>query len=221
MDFGQRVLDFKLGLRPDWKLPPGFDLLYPFREEATRQAMQVFYRKYYADDRPRTFLFSINPGRFGSGVTGVAFTDPIRLQEQCGIDNPFPKKPELSSQFIYDMIDAYGGPTAFYRQFYFIAVCPLGFTFQGKNCNYYDDPRLLKAAEPHILQSLQTQLSFGANRHTAVCIGQGKNLQYLEKLNARHGFFERILPLPHPRWVMQYRRKRKEEFVGQYLGVLG
>ena len=35
------------------------------------------------------------------------------------------------------------------------------------------------------------------------------------------GFFERILPLPHPRWVMQYRRKRKEEFVGQYLGVLG
>ncbi|RMF23421.1 MAG: DUF4918 domain-containing protein, partial [Bacteroidetes bacterium] len=28
--------------------------------------------------------------------------------------------------------------------------------------------------------------------------------------------FERIVPLPHPRWVMQYRRKRLSEFVEAY-----
>ena len=49
----------------------------------------------------RHLLLGINPGRFGGGVTGIPFTDPIRLQNVCGIENNFEKKQELSSVFIY------------------------------------------------------------------------------------------------------------------------
>ena len=45
-------------------------------------------------------------------------------------------------------------------------------------------------------------------------------MKYFEKLNEEHGFFKQVLPLPHPRWVMQYRRKRLEEFVELYLEKL-
>ena len=37
--------------------------------------------------------------------------------------------------------------------------------------------------------------------------------KYFKNLNDREKFFEEIIPLPHPRWVMQYKRKRKDEFV--------
>ncbi|HHD83528.1 MAG TPA: DUF4918 family protein, partial [Campylobacteraceae bacterium] len=51
-------------------------------------------------------------------------------------------------------------------------------------------------------------------------IGQGKNLDVLKKLNKRYHFFDHIEVLPHPRWVMQYRRKQKEAFVLQYVEKL-
>jgi hypothetical protein len=51
-------------------------------------------------------------------------------------------------------------------------------------------------------------------------MGQGKNYAFLNKLNQEHGFFEKIIPLPHPRWVMQYRLKRKKEFIREYVDKL-
>jgi hypothetical protein len=36
-------------------------------------------------------------------------------------------------------------------------------------------------------------------------------------MNERYGFFKEIIPLPHPRWVMQYRLKRMQEFIDLYL----
>ncbi|WP_366903404.1 hypothetical protein [Hydrogenimonas sp.] len=42
-------------------------------------------------------------------------------------------------------------------------------------------------------------------------VGKGKNKAYLEKLNERCNFFDAIEALPHPRWVMQYQRKKKEK----------
>jgi hypothetical protein len=39
-----------------------------------------FYQKYYADNKKRSLIIGINPGRFGAGVTGIPFTDPIRLK---------------------------------------------------------------------------------------------------------------------------------------------
>ena len=169
MTFADRVLDFHRQLSPDWDLPEGYELLFPFSNPDTWTAMSSFYRGYYADTAPRVFLFGINPGRFGAGVTGVPFTDPVRLAERCGIDNPFHKRQELSSVFIYLVVDALGGPAAFYQRYYITSVCPLGFVGNGVNVNYYDDRQLQSAVEPRIIDNFNTQLPFGL-------LGAGKKL---------------------------------------------
>lgn len=179
--------------------------------------MTAFYEKYYNDQNPRIFIFGINPGRFGAGVTGVPFTDPIRLEKECGITNDFAKKPELSSIFVYQFIHAYGGLEQFYKHFYITSLSPLGFTKNGININYYDDRKLQEAVEPFIIESILTQQKFGTSRKVALCMGQGQNAKYFQKINDKYDFFEQIIPLPHPRWVMQYRRKRVEEFVELYV----
>ena len=220
MTFADHVLRFHQELRPDWKLPKGIDLLFPFDQPDTWSAMERFYQKYYADHQPRVFLFGINPGRLGAGVTGVPFTDPVRLQEICGIENPFHKRQELSSAFVYQLVEAMGGPTGFYQKYYITSVCPLGFTSNGININYYDDRALQNAVELHIIHNINTQIKFGLLGKEAACLGQGKNYKYFAKLNEREQWFEKIHPLPHPRWVMQYRRKRMEEFIGMYQEIL-
>lgn len=184
------------------------------------EVTRVFYESYYSDEQPRTLMLGINPGRFGGGVTGVPFTDPIRLETACGIANSFEKRAELSSKFIYEMIQAYGGPHAFYRRFYISAVSPLGFVRNGKNLNYYDIPEYPALFEEYVIQCLKVQLDFPLNREVVYCIGQGKNVQYLGRLNAEHGFFKSIRTVPHPRWVMQYRLAQKDTFIEQYLGEL-
>ena len=213
-------MEYFEAIEPGWELPDGVELLFPYDNPETMAAMRLFYSRYYSDARPRIFVFGINPGRFGAGITGVPFTDPIRLAEDCGIENAFQKKAELSSQFVYEVVHAYGGPEAFYRDIYITSVCPLGFTKDGKNYNYYDDRRLEKAVEPYIIDNIVRQKAIGALEETAVCLGEGQNYKYFRKINDEHGFFKTIVPLPHPRWVMQYRRRRMEEFKERYLIAL-
>jgi len=221
MTFADQVIAFTRALRPpDIALPPGFEWLFPYDEPETMRTLTTFYEKYYADNQPRNFIFGINPGRFGAGLTGVPFTDPIRLESECGIENGFPKKPELSSIFVWQFINAYGGAAIFCHDFYITSLSPLGFVKDNKNINYYDDRQLQKAAEPFVAWNIRTQLDFGANREAAVCLGEGQNFAFFTKLNTAHGFFKEIIPLPHPRWVMQYRRKKVEEFVGRYVDAL-
>ncbi|MBK7873113.1 MAG: DUF4918 family protein [Saprospiraceae bacterium] len=43
---------------------------------------------------------------------------------------------------------------------------------------------------------------------------------FFQKINEQYRFFEEIQVLPHPRWVMQYRRKSMKEFVSLYLEYL-
>jgi hypothetical protein len=220
MTFGQQVIRFTAQLRiPDLQLPDGFEWLFPYDNPATMQALAQYYATFYPDAGSRTFMFGINPGRFGAGVTGVPFTDPIRL-EQAGIANDFQKKAELSSQFVWQFIQAYGGAQAFSRQFYITSLSPLGFVKDGKNINYYDDRTLQTRVEPFIVWNIQTQMEFGCNPQTALCMGEGQNYKFFQYINQKYGFFGRIVPLPHPRWVMQYRRKRVGEFVEKYVEAL-
>jgi len=218
--FGNQVINYTKAFRPDWELPKGFGLLFPYGEKATMDAVTQFYTKFFSDQNERTFLFGINPGRFGSGITGVSFTDPFFLETTCGIPNNFEKKKELSSIFINDVIMAYGGPKAFYEKFYITATSHLGFLKDGKNINYYDDKKLQEAVLPHIIKNIETQIQFGANRKIAFSIGKGKNYKFLVQLNKKHQFFDEIQPLPHPRWVLQYRRKSKSVYVEEYLAKL-
>ena len=88
------------------------------------------------------------------GLQGSHFTDPIRLEEVCGLANTFHKKPELSSVFIYDVISKFEGPNNFYDKFMITSLCPLGFTKNEKNYNYYDDKKLEIAAKSKICENI-------------------------------------------------------------------
>jgi hypothetical protein len=214
------ILHFYRNLRPRMALGDGIGIMNPYKEAAAWAVAQEFYHKYYGDDRPRIFIFGINPGRHGAGVTGIPFTDPIRLTEKCGIPNDWKKKGELSSEFVYTVIDAFGGPAAFYGRYHFTALSPLGFVRDGKNLNYYDDKELMKAFEPFMLRCVRRQLATMPTFPFCYCLGEGENFKYFSRINERHGFFKEIIPLPHPRWVMQYRRKKVAEYVGSYVDKL-
>ncbi len=215
MTFADRTLAFYHQLHIAEKLPEGVEIMNPYTRKETREACESFYRKFFNDNHPRRLILGINPGRFGAGVTGIPFTDPIRLENPCGIANPFDKKPELSSLFVYRLIENMGGPASFYRRYYIGAISPLGFVKNGKNFNYYDDKTLERALKPFIVKSLVQQVALGTSTDKCYCFGNGKNFAYLQRLNAELKLFGTIVPLPHPRWVMQYRRKQLPHFMDE------
>lgn len=192
----------------------------PYQNELTFSLCTKFYSKYYNTSKQRTIILGINPGRFGAGLTGIPFTDPVKLEQECGIKNNLPKKRELSADFIYQVINGYGGKEKFYDRFYFGSVSPLGFTKEGKNLNYYDDPQLQKAVLPFILKTINDQIAFGLNQETAYCLGEGKNFKFLSRLNDDHGFFKKIIPFSHPRFIMQYKRKKLQHYIDDYIEKL-
>jgi hypothetical protein len=219
--WADHLFTFYKELDPPRAVPAGIGWLYPQQSAEVLEVVQCFLTRYYSDAAPRTLLLGINPGRFGAGVTGVNFTAAKQLSEICALEHPFKKGSELSAEFIYEMIDAYGGAEAFYGKFFIGSVCPLGFVKEGKNINYYDDKALLKVVEPFIVKSMNALLNFHFRGDKCFCIGEGKNYGYLSKLNDRHGWFQKIIPLPHPRFIMQYRRRFLPDFINQYLQLLG
>ena len=219
MSTAKHIISFLFKLQSPLKLPIDVEVMNPFTDTDTKRVCNLFYHKYYNDHQSRTFIIGINPGRFGGGVTGIPFTDPIRLRSRLNIENDWPLKQELSSVFIYDLIEAFGGVDAFYQQFYFTSFSPLGFTRHGKNLNYYDDKELIKTIKPFALDCMHQQLTW-AKKSVAFCLGEGANYKFVSKFNEVHGFFEKIIPLAHPRFIMQYKLKSKEAYIGRYLEAL-
>ncbi len=220
MDFSGNLIRFYTGLKIPPGIPEGISMMNPLADQEVLDSATSFYRKFYRGSSQRIFLLGINPGRHGAGITGVPFTDPIRLEKACGIPNKGEKKRELSSVFIYELIDAYGGPELFYSRFYIGAVCPLGLLKDGRNLNYYDCPDLLAWLLPWCTSAIEAQLGFGLSRTTGICLGQGKNLEMLQRINEKTRLFREITGLPHPRFIMQYRLKKKQEFIQRYLETL-
>ena len=219
MAFADKILAFYRSLELP-ALPAGVEAMNPYQDATAYDLSEQFYRRFYSDDKPRRIIMGINPGRFGGGLTGVPFTDPLKLEQRFGIKNDLKKKVELSADFIYTMIDAYGGPKKFYSRYYINSVCPLGFVRDGKNLNYYDIRELQEAIEPFVVDSIHRQLAFGIDRKAAYCLGEGKNFDYLDKLNRKHKFFQEVVPLSHPRFIMQYKRKHIAAYVEDYLKKL-
>jgi hypothetical protein len=220
MTFADHVLAFNKSLRIKKKLPDGVGTMNPFQDKTAAVLSERFYKKYYNDTRRRAIILGINPGRHGGGITGVPFTDPGKLENICGIPNDLQKKAELSADFMYAMINAFGGPQKFYGKFYISGVSPLGFTKDGKNLNYYDIKELQRAIVDFIVDCLKAQLAFNITTDVCFCLGEGTNFKFLDALNRKHQFFERIVPLPHPRFIMQYRRKQIDSFIALYLEKL-
>jgi len=148
--FADKVIDFNRHLAYAGELPEGFEVMNPFLDNPeTMRVMEEFYHKYYHDSERRRFIIGINPGRNGAGVTGVPFTDTKRLEMACGITMKSAHTHEVSSVFLYDMIEAYGGTVRFYKDFYINSPFPLAIirqTADGKwlNANYYDDAALFE-----------------------------------------------------------------------------
>lgn len=217
---GTAILQFYKDLTPRFELGPGIEVMNPFQSKEAWNLAERFYQKFYHDSHLRIFIFGINPGRFGGGITGIPFTDPIRLENECGIQNDFRKLPELSSVFVYEVIKAYGGAEKFYFDFLITALSPLGFTKNGINLNYYDDKQLLTNSETFIIECIREQQRSIYSSEVSVCLGEGTNFKIFKRLNEKYRFFKEIIPLPHPRWIMQYRRKKVDEFVSLYLHKL-
>jgi hypothetical protein len=215
-----QLIRFYSRLKPPPNLPPGIGVLYPQKNLEVMTLVKKFFKKYFNDTHPRRMMLGINPGRFGAGLTGINFTAPKQLAEKCGMDHHFNLSTELSAEFIYEVIEKYGGVKIFYREWFIGAVCPLGFLKDEKNINYYDDKKLEKAVTPFIIETMQQQLSFGFKTDYCICVGGEKNFKFLSGLNGEYKWFEKIIPLPHPRFIMQYRRKQKDTFIHQYLSAL-
>ena len=218
--FCDGIIDFFSTLDAPGNLPGDVDILWPYGSSEVQRVMETFYSKYYSDSDKRIFLIGINPGRFGAGITGICFTDPPRLEKDCGIPHNLNGGIELSSDFVYRMISAFGGTENFYRRFYITALSPVGYVRDGKNLNYYDIKGMPEQLDAWMAETMAVQIAAGCDRRVAFSMGQGTNFKQLQAFNERHGFFDRVEPLPHPRWVMQYRRKRLDEFIELYVETL-
>lgn len=224
--FADKVISFNKNISFKGSLPDKVSIMNPFKEN--REALRIsseFYRKFYDDSNKRHAIFGINPGRFGAGITGVPFTDTKRLWSECGIE--FPGKPthEPSATFVYEVINRYGGVKKFYGDFYIQSLCPLGFTITNQlgkeiNYNYYDSQELTRCVYDFMVANIKKQISFGISTDIGFLFGTGKNATFFKKLNDEFQFFKRVIPLEHPRFIMQYKSKSKELYVKKYIDAL-
>ncbi|UFK98697.1 SMUG2 DNA glycosylase family protein [Kaistella faecalis] len=222
--FGEKVVAFNKELKYSGKLPDGFDLLNPFFDNAeTLTVMATFYQKFYNDHHQRKFIIGINPSRHGAGVTGVPFTDTKRLESACGIRMESARTHEVSSVFMYDMIEAFGGAEQFYSDFYINSPFPLAIIRKtargGLNANYYDDKDLFQTLKPFMIQSLKDHISLGLDISEVFILGK-KNAVFIEKINQQEKFFDKITVLEHPRYIQQYKSKEKQLYIDKYLIAL-
>ena len=221
--FADKVIAFNKQVDFAGELPAGIRMMNPYREDENVLILSsAFYKKYYNDFHKRHIILGINPGRFGGGVTGVPFTDSKRLIEKCGIAYAGKETHEPSSVFVYEMIDAYGGATSFYKHFYINSICPLGFTATGNNgkeinYNYYDSKELLNAVYDFMIENIRQQISLGVDTDLCFCFGNGRNEKFLRSINDKYGFFKKIIALEHPRFIIQYKSKFKQEYIDKYL----
>ena len=203
-------------------LPDGISVMNPYRDYGhVLHWTDAFYKRFYGDLNPRRLILGINPGRLGAGQTGIPFTDSKRLWTYFRLGSPDELTHEASAAFVYRMIDAYGGVNEFYGRFLVSSICPLGFVQDknGKqiNYNYYDSAQLQKAVTPFIVQCMEEQLSCSIDSSVVYCLGTGKNYKFLAQLNEEHKWFHAIVPLEHPRFIMQYKSSRVEEYIQKYL----
>jgi len=102
--FANKAIKYFLSLKTTMNFAPNIQILNPYEKKEVKRVVNIFFKKHFDDTNNRTFVLGINPGRFGGGLTGIAFTDPVALREECDIENNLGDKKELSSKFIYNMI---------------------------------------------------------------------------------------------------------------------
>ncbi len=227
--FSDKVLEFN-----DWlanvslDLFDGYSINNPFNsqnKDQIKKVVSIFYKKYYNDFNKRYLILGSSPARKGTAITGVPFEDASHLYKETGImiDDFYINK--SSSNFLYEVMDQYGGCQKFYKDFYMSFVCPLGIVNKSAkgnevNANYYENKKLEHILYNFIVESLKKQISFGIDTSICFSIGSGENFKFLTKINEKYHFFDKIIPLEHPRFIMQYNSKDKDKFLNKYIKAL-
>jgi len=206
-------------------IPEGFKIINPYNNSSVKEITTKFYNKFYNDNNKRRMILGSSPARRGTALTGVPFEDAIHLQKETGIfiDDFYVNK--SSSNFLYDVIEIYGGCKKFYKDFYMNFVCPLGIvrinqTGNEVNCNYYEYKNLKESLYEFIVSSIKEQLTFNIDTSVCYCIGSGENYKFLLEINEKYKFFENIIPLEHPRFIMQYNSRNKDMYLQKYMRAL-
>lgn len=224
-NFADKIIEFNRNLNFTGLLPDGYSVINPFKENPeTFEVMSRFYHKYYNDHKERKFLIGINPSRHGAGVTGVPFTDTKRLGSVCEIPMTSVRTHEVSSVFMYDMIDEYGGAKRFFGDVYINSPFPLAIVRRSNankwlNANYYDDNELFTMTEDFMIESLRKQIEFGIDTSEVFILGK-KNAVFISKLNKRANIFKGLTILEHPRYIQQYKSKQKSIYIDKYIIAL-
>lgn len=194
-------------------------------KEQIKKITNAFYKKYYNDKNKRYLILGSSPARKGTAITGIPFEDANHLYKETGIriDGFYINK--TSSDFLYDVMEQYGGCEKFYKTFFMSFVCPLGIVninAKGNevNSNYYESKKLEKALYKFIIASLKKQISFGIDTSICYCIGSGENFNFLTKINEQYNFFDKIIALEHPRFIMQYHKKDRKKYLDKYINAL-
>src|SRR5947208_3160381 len=91
--FASRALRFYKSLRRP-SVPRGVGVMNPYTDPKVLAVVRLFLKRYFDDNGERLLVIGINPGRFGAGITGVTFTDPVALADDCGIANEMPRRRE-------------------------------------------------------------------------------------------------------------------------------
>lgn len=220
--FAEKAIEFNKNLKYTGELPQGFEVLNPFKDNPeTVSVMEQFYNKFYNDNNKRKFIIGINPGRHGAGTTGVPFTDTKRLRSICGIEMTTAYTHEVSSVFVYEMIEQYGGVNKFYKDFYINSPFPLAIIRQNNNnkwvnANYYDESYLFNMTKPFMLSILKKELELGLKNEEVFVLGK-KNADFIKKMNKEVKLFDTITVLEHPRYIQQYKSKEKQLYIDKYL----
>ncbi len=222
--FADRVIQFNKNLQYTGQLPIGYYVMNPFNDNPeTMDVMQQFYNKYYSDNNSRKFIVGINPSRHGAGVTGVPFTDTKRLDSICGIKMISAKTHEISSVYLYDVIQSYGGAESFYADFYINSPFPLAIIKEVKpgqflNANYYDDAQLFLNVKDYMIETLRKHFELGLDRKEVFVLGK-RNAIFIDKLNREAELFDKLTILEHPRFIQQYKSKEKDLYIDKYLNA--
>ncbi|MCH1402580.1 MAG: DUF4918 family protein, partial [Schleiferiaceae bacterium] len=61
------------------------------------------------------------------------------------------------------------------------------------------------------------QIELAGKNKRIIVFGTGKNLKFLQKLNEEYNFTPELVALEHPRYVMQYKYKHREQYIAKYL----
>ena len=200
--FSDNVLEFNESLANiALELFDNYTISNPFSGKNRVQIKEItnaFYKKYYNDHNKRYLILGSSPARKGTATTGIPYEDASHLYKETGImiDNFYINK--SSSDFLYDVMEQYGGCEKFYKNFFMSFVCSLGIVNVNSkgnevNSNYYENKKLENALYNFIVDSLKNRLLLELKHLYVIVQEVEKILNFKKKLMNNINFLIRLL----------------------------